>query len=230
MLMECDEFVPDIPPQAGPVNFQVLPEVESTGLYVGSTLNARKGLLRRNAEFVRAVKTAYIRGVRKGSEELRFWKEKALREASALFEGMGLSQRLLRFQIEEELLKLTVALAEKVIKHEVRADVVRCLRDQIGACLKQIEREIPIQIRLHPEDLELVEGILNAGDKSMQVLEGVRLQEDRRVQRGGCIMETQKGALKATISGQLEKLATVLEKEYASAVTEEMGSPPLRDT
>ena len=63
MTWECDEFVPDVPVENTPLDFRLLPEVESTGIYNSSFLDPRRESPTGNADFQRAVKNAYDQGL-----------------------------------------------------------------------------------------------------------------------------------------------------------------------
>ncbi|MFN8179527.1 MAG: FliH/SctL family protein [bacterium] len=88
----------------------------------------------------------------------------------------------------EEIVHLAVAVAGKIVRREVRRDddyVVRLVR----RCLRRIPMPAPVRVRLHPDDIAAVTAARDAlalDDSGHQVA----LEADRRVERGGCVVET----------------------------------------
>ena len=87
-----------------------------------------------------------------------------------------------------DIVDLAVAVAAKVLRHEIRRDrdyVVQLVR----RCLRRIPFPAPVRIRLNPGDAAAVlaaREALGAEEMAHQVT----FEEDRRVERGGCIVET----------------------------------------
>ncbi len=175
----------------------------------------------------KAIVSAYEKGLAKGLEEASFWKKKSTEELADVVASILEGKKTMLASLEGAMVKLAVAIAEKVIKREIAADVAGCLKNQIEICLRQLDRNVPVLLRFNPEDLPIVEELLKGSDNPYPELDGVKLVEDRRVGRGGCIIETDKGALRATISEQLERISQALESEYAKSITKEMGASPL---
>ncbi len=214
MPAETCVFVPEYFEKASMAAFEPMEELGPAGLYAFRAGSNDPEAEREREKLRRIAAEAYSRGIDKGREEARVWKEKALVDVASVLRGIREAEDKFRSVQERELLRLSVAIAEKVIKSEISADVVGCLKNQIDCCIKQIEREVPVQIRLNPKDSAIVEELLENDDGSLKLLKEIRILEDRRVGRGGCIIETERGALNAVISSQLELLSGVLEKEY----------------
>ena len=175
----------------------------------------------------KAIVSAYEKGVAKGLEEALFWKRKAGEEIVGIVASALEQKKTLLASLESAVVSLSVAIAEKVIRAEINANVKEIIEKQIDVCLKQLDQNVPVLLRLNPEDIHVVEELIREQKDRYSILDEVRLVEDRRVDRGGCILETDKGALRATISEQLDKIYEALESEYARAITEEMGSAPV---
>lgn len=110
-------------------------------------------------------------------------------------------KRFLR-EAEPEILKLSFAIAEKVIDREVseHPDIVL---DLIRKSMKRLKDKADLRIRVNPDDLQLVK---DAREELLAAVDGVdkiEIADDRRVGRGGCVIESPNGTLDARISTQL---------------------------
>ncbi len=127
-----------------------------------------------------------------------------LKELTVLRENILLS-------VDENVLELALAIARKVIHHEVRTErevVVSVVKAALQAAVLS-ER---ITIKLNPLDLDVA--VENKADL-MEHVDGspkVRLEEDERVQQGGCVIETAYGSIDARLDEQMAEVEKVLEK------------------
>ena len=78
--------------------------------------------------------------------------------------------------------------------------------NNILAALKKVKARGKVTLRVNIEDLKLAS--VNAGEfiKRVENVEGIEVIEDSTVDRGGCIVETDFGAIDARISSQLTEL------------------------
>ncbi len=228
MPVRHDEFIPEGYEESRYDTFELLPVIRAE--HQESSVLVRRRWLPTEEEKVRqAVQAAYARGLKEGLEEARTWKNAAGNEIRTLLSSIVSERKAMLVQLEGELLKLSIGIAEKIVKQEIESNVLQCLKNQIESCLGQLDQRVPVILRLNPADVVLARDMLADEPDAASLLDSVRLAEDRRVERGGCILETEKGALKATISEQLEKLTGILKREYGKSVTEEMGATPLSD-
>ncbi|OQX84929.1 MAG: hypothetical protein B6D63_03525 [Candidatus Latescibacteria bacterium 4484_7] len=226
-----DGFTPEAVSDSANGLFETLvPELDALAKSLGEDFDSCATRNNYEDEVRRSIVSAYEKGVSKGLEEALYWKHKAKEEISDVISSVISSKRSMLTALEGELLKLSIAIAEKVVKSKIEDNVVECLKNQIESCLRQVGKEVPVQLRLNPEDVAAVRELLEDSESPFPMLNEVRLVEDRRVDRGGCILESEKGALRATINEQIEKISQVIEREYGKSVTEEVGSSPLGGT
>jgi len=148
-------------------------------------------------------------------------REEARKEGLAKGEAMGktsVTEALLTLErrreefydtAEKEIVKLTIAIAEKVIgriaseRPEVVRDVVR----------QALERSLGdrIVVRLNPDDYKTITG---EGYEFRDVIDRTKrivFREDEAIQKGGCVVETEVGTIDAQIETQMEAIRKVLE-------------------
>ncbi|MCQ2576724.1 MAG: flagellar assembly protein FliH [Treponema sp.] len=161
------------------------------------------------AERERLQRDAYREGYDKGHEE---GYEKGKAEVERLIERM---HRVLEavMQRREEILKdtesqiveLVVLMARKVIKilSENQKNVVMA---NTLAALKKVKTRGEVILRLNVEDVKLTSEHVSEFIQHVENVKGITVMEDSTVERGGCIVETDFGAIDARISSQLQEL------------------------
>ncbi|MDH7481902.1 MAG: FliH/SctL family protein [Armatimonadota bacterium] len=161
----------------------------------------------REAEAIRAA--AYNEGYQAGLRELNAEKE-ALAERAALVEKEA-EKQLAEFwaEIEPELLKLAVEIAEKIIRHEL-AENNKYVLSTVKTALYQLRDRREIKIRVNPNDYELVRSHKDELVCSFDGVHELEIIEDRRVDQGGCVIESANGELDARIATQLAEVERAL--------------------
>jgi len=106
---------------------------------------------------------------------------------------------------EKLMTEMILMIARKVIKDEIveRREVVI---NNIKEALQRVKDRDRIDIRVNFADLDMTTAHKDELIKMMESLKKVNIYEDSRVERGGCIIETDVGAVDARISTQLEAI------------------------
>lgn len=140
--------------------------------------------------------------------------EEAYRAKLARVESLGERLQAERDEffdrIEPEVVRLAVAVAEKILAQELelRPEVVV---DMIRAAIRRIRDRETLRISVNPRDFEQVRA---AREDLTSAIDGVRnleIVEDRRVGRGGCVIESPNGTLDARVETQIEEIGQTLE-------------------
>ncbi|HOS42120.1 MAG TPA: FliH/SctL family protein, partial [Armatimonadota bacterium] len=111
---------------------------------------------------------------------------------------------------EDELARLATVIAEKVILRQLALHPDTVV-DITRACLKRVRDREEIYVRVHPEDMPLLVAARPSLLMDHDGLSDFQLIEDRRVNRGGVIVETKSGSLDARIAAQLAVVAKAIE-------------------
>ncbi|MBI2889374.1 MAG: hypothetical protein HYY13_01165 [Nitrospirae bacterium] len=156
-----------------------------------------------------------IDGVKKG-EAAGF--EKVKGESKPLFETLQAAigrlakvETEIRDTSEQQLYRLAVKIAQKIIKREIAAasPVVENLREAVRRAA-DVNRLV---IRVNPQDLELVQRYRPALMAEVEGIKTINIQADAALKPGGCVVETNFGDIDARIESQLQEL----EKEIQQA-------------
>lgn len=106
---------------------------------------------------------------------------------------------------EKMMTEMILMIARKVIKDEIveRREVVI---NNIKEAIRRVKDRDRIDIRVNFADLDMTTAHKDELIKMMESLRKVNIYEDSRVERGGCIIETDVGAIDARISTQLDTI------------------------
>ncbi|MCS6860339.1 MAG: FliH/SctL family protein [Abditibacteriales bacterium] len=116
-----------------------------------------------------------------------------------------------------QLLNLAVQIAEKIVRREVERDATVVQRIAEDALRHAVDKH-HLRIRVHPDDLATLQALapeLRAALEDVREFEIVpdRRRGDRRMMRGGCLIETESGVIDARIETQLEEIHERLMEE-----------------
>ena len=110
---------------------------------------------------------------------------------------------------EKQMVDMILMVARKVIKDEV-AERKEVVLNNIREALKRIKDRDRVDIRVNFADLELTTAHKDELIKMMESLRKVNIYEDSRIDRGGCIIETDVGSIDARISTQLKEIGEAI--------------------
>ena len=144
----------------------------------------------------------YAEGLAAGRQEA----EQACGRMKQLADSFGNTLDNFDFRLSDMLLALSLDVARQVVAGELSARPERIL-DVVNLALKQMaESTREARLLLNPDDAALVRPHLD------QVLDKNRLRivEDVRIVRGGCLIETPQGDIDATLPARWRQVVQVL--------------------
>lgn len=161
-------------------------------------------------DWVEVETTARERGLAEGMRVAEEAYQAKLARLEALIEQVRAERSEFFARIEPEVVRLAVAIAEKVIQQELetRPEVVV---EMVRAAMARLRDREVLRISLNPRDLERVR---EAKDDLVGAVDGVKkidVIEDRRVDPGGCVIESPNGTLDARVRTQIEEIERALE-------------------
>ena len=132
--------------------------------------------------------------------------EKACSRIKLLAESFSSALDNLDFRLADMVLELALDVSRQVVAGELAVHPERIL-DVVNLALKQMaESSREARLVMHPDDAALVRPHLD------KVLDKNRLRivEDVRIERGGCLIETPQGDLDATLPARWRQVVQVL--------------------
>lgn len=179
--------------------WEVVELAASTGEPVTSTVDAE-------AELASLREAARAEGYTEGLAAGRVEGEQACGRMKQLAEEFSATLDNLDFRLADMVLELALDVARQVVAGELAVRPERIL-DVVNLALKQMaETSREARLLLNPDDAALVRPHLD------QVLDKNRLRivEDLRIERGGCLIETAHGDLDATLPARWRQVVQVL--------------------
>lgn len=106
---------------------------------------------------------------------------------------------------ETQIVELVILMSRKVIKiiSENQKNVIMA---NVLAALKKVRTRGDVTLRVNIEDVKLTSEHTDEFIKHVENVQGITVLEDSSVEKGGCIVETDFGAIDARISSQLTEL------------------------
>ncbi len=110
---------------------------------------------------------------------------------------------------ERDLVRLAVAIAEKIVKAEVvaRPDAAAA---NVRRAVELLANRRELEVQLHPKDLKAVETYLPELREEFPETSVIRLVANETISRGGCKVAVQEGAVDADIETQLAEIERAL--------------------
>ena len=189
-------FLPSPPPDILNDNFETTPATEDHSAAIVKTSVEQQELL----EIAKQV--SYGLGLADGE---RIGLEKAESEMKPVLNRMNQSiaefatlRRRICKEAEQDLVRLSVAIAKKILHRELSVDP-QALAGVVKAALETIESREIKKIRLHPKEIEAIRsGLVSAG-----LGPEVEIIADGSLERGAILLDTVKGELDCSVHTQL---------------------------
>ncbi len=195
-----------------PPAFPTLEEIETIQREAqeeGYTAGLEEGREQGHREGLEAGRKAGLKAGRKaGLDAGRGEIEARVRDLDSILNAMAAPLKELDTLVEEELVRLTTAIARRLIRRELKTapgEIVAVVREAVA--LLPVASQ-GVALHLHPEDARLVREALALDDEQGRAW---TLIEDPALSRGGCAVESELSRIDATVERRLNTvIATVL--------------------
>lgn len=188
---------------------------------------AREIIAQGEVEKQKTVGTAYKEGFDKGSED--GYKEGQM-EVNRLIERLHIilektldKRQEILDETEQQIVELVLLIARKVVKviSETQRNVVM---QNILQSLRRVKGRGDVTIRVNLADVQLTSEHTKDFMEAVESIKNITVAEDSSVEKGGCIIETDFGAIDARISSQLNELEQkILEISPIKTVTKTLS-------
>jgi flagellar assembly protein FliH len=140
-------------------------------------------------------------GIRKGRELEKNETLLTLQSMTIIVNEMSSLKKSALENLEEEIVQLSLAVAEKVIHIEVTTNR-EVIRGVLKEAIKNIGDRENMKIRVHPQDFHFMLEIKNDFLQGFDGIRNVIFAEDESIERGGAIIETACGEVDARLNHQ----------------------------
>ena len=224
----CAEIHP-VEPEAGPEEEIFVPASLGKATLV-DTVGARGSLETGRddhkvaAKVAEAKRAAYEEGFEKGKREgVEHGRKEVVPVVNSLREALDELETIraeLHSKAEKEAVHLALAVARKILCHEVQANRA-VVKNVIRAALKGADEQGSVTIRVNPADYRLLK---DTGFSAIDIPgggDGVELEEDDRIASGGCVISTDFGEIDARLEKQFEVVEEAFRAEFQKPTDED---------
>ncbi|MBR4322858.1 flagellar assembly protein FliH [Treponema sp.] len=158
-------------------------------------------------------KSGYSEGLNKGREEGfaagQGEVERLIERTHKILEGVMARREEILSETEQQIVELVILMTRKVVKiiSENQKSVVMA---NILQALKKVKGRGEVTIRVNLADVKLTSEHTQDFIKQVENIQGITVLEDSSVEKGGCIVETDLGAIDARIQSQLSELESAI--------------------
>lgn len=152
-----------------------------------------------------AYNEGYEQGHQAGYEKGQAEVERLVERMHRIIEAVMQRREEILQDTESQIVELVILISRKVIKilSENQKNVVMA---NVLAALKKVKTRGNVTLRVNLEDIKLTTDNVSEFIKHVENVQGITVLEDSAVEKGGCIVETDFGAIDARISSQLSEL------------------------
>lgn len=140
-------------------------------------------------------------GLKSGEEEINRIIERMRKMLEAI---MNRREEILR-ETEQQIVELVILMTRKVVKIISETQKTTVVSNVLAA-LKKVKTRGNVVLHVNTEDLKITSANTNEFIKRIENIQGITVMEDSTVEKGGCIVETDFGAIDARIASQLSEL------------------------
>ena len=179
---------------------QIIENAKAEAAQIIANAQAERDRLERDAH-KEGFDQGHEEGYAKGEGEV----ERLIERMHKMLEAVMLRREEILSDTESQIVELVILMARKVIKilSENQKNVVMA---NTLAALKKVKTRGNVTLRVNLEDVKLTTENVSEFIKHVENVKGITVLEDSSVEKGGCIVETDFGAIDARISSQLQEL------------------------
>lgn len=163
-----------------------------------------------------AYKQAYELGLVDGAEQAFKEQSEQIAERLKVFDSNNLKMNSLLVdlakQYETTIIKTIFQLAKAIALREITL-TKEPLLDALIQITGEIQSSESINVKMNPADLQFIEEVRKRGGRPADALQRVKIVPEDSIQSGGFLIETQYGAIDASINQRVEKAWQALEEK-----------------
>lgn len=150
------------------------------------------------AELARVRESSFQDGVRQGREEAAGAIRDAAQKVSSTLAGLMTFKSKLRLDAEREVVKLSLAIARRILNRELATDP-EAIEGVVHAALAKLQARDIFQIHVGPSAAEITKACIERAGLAASV----KIHVDPALQPGDLLVETTAGELDASVNTQL---------------------------
>ncbi len=126
-----------------------------------------------------------------------------------IFEAIENQKHQILWDAEQDMVKLSLEIAKKVIKISDKFHVDIAL-ENIKSAIELVGKKTDIEIKLHPDDLSHIETLTNQREQYFGDYGTISFISDEAISRGGCLLVTSDCQVDSQLETQIERIADAM--------------------
>lgn len=167
----------------------------------------------------------YNQGREEGFAEGKGEVDRLIGRTHKILEGVMARREEILSETEQQIVELVILMTRKVVKiiSESQKSVIMA---NVLQALKKVKGRGSVSIRVNLEDVRLTTEHIQEFIRQVENVQGITVLEDSTVDKGGCVVETDFGAIDARIQSQLSELeSAILEISPVKTIQKAEGGP-----
>jgi flagellar assembly protein FliH len=121
--------------------------------------------------------------------------------------SISLAKEKIIEEYKNNLLRLAITIAEKVIKERLSISIEEPLLGNLEEAMRLLAKREEVEIVLNKDDVDVLEEYIPGFQKMYMDLGKVTILADEKIMRGGCVIKTKEAVVDATIETQISEIA-----------------------
>ena len=179
---------------------QIIKEAEQKALDL-----IQEAEIKRNEQMTQAYDEGYKKGSEDGFQDGNKEAQRLIDRLHVIIEKTMVRRQEILDETEQQIVDLVLLMTRKVVK-VISENQRTVVMNNIVQALRKVKGRGDVTIRVNLADVELTTEHTNDFIQAVENIKNISVVEDSSVDRGGCIVETDFGAIDARISSQLTEL------------------------
>ena len=177
----------------------------------------RKNLLSSTEEKVEEIKSkayqsGFESGIQQGIQQRYDEAEPLVSQISSVLAQLNSLRQVVRFQAEEELVKLALQISKNVVAEEIKLNN-SVIKNIVQAALQETEVQGKIYLFLHPDDYEFLVESKSDLERYLSDEQSLVLRQNPEMKAGSIYVESDEEIISRSIEGQFDKLEESLTEQ-----------------
>jgi flagellar biosynthesis/type III secretory pathway protein FliH len=149
--------------------------------------------------------------------------DRVRRLVQAMLSGFARQRRDLLTELQPYVVRIAVEVARRIVRRELRTDPGMVGRT-VGDALEQIASASQTRVRVHPLDAQVLQSTIREIVSAPDEAASLEIVPDGSIERGGCVVESDRGIVDARLETQFEEMQTRLLDGLRASRASEGGS------
>jgi flagellar assembly protein FliH len=131
--------------------------------------------------------------------------DRTRRLVQAMLSGFARQRRDLLTELQPYVVRIAVEVARRIVRRELRTDPGMVART-VGAALEQVASASQTRVRVHPLDAQVLQESIREIVPAPDEAAALEIVPDGSIERGGCVVESDRGIVDARLQTQFEEM------------------------